>query len=155
MNNYYYIIMNNFYNFCNKIHMAIEDLLCISEQKEFIVELDIKDIYYLFTIFISSDKFKKELTSQNSILQKGIYSLNIIYLHTNEELFDFSILYLEKIEKEIKENKMTEQKYIVLANYLKKIIDLKNNMIKYNFVYNEEELVIYKKNNKYTYEFYF
>lgn len=147
--------MNNFYNFCNKIHMAIEELLCISEQKEFIVDLDTKDIYYLFTIFISSDKFKKEYPANNSILQKGIYSLNIIYLHTLEELFDFSILYLEKIEKEIKEDKMTEQKYIVLANYLKKIIELKNNMIKYNFVYNEEELVIYKKNNNYTYEFYF
>jgi hypothetical protein len=147
--------MNNLYNFCNKVQLAIEDLLCINEQKEFIVELYIKDIYYLFTIFISSDKFNKELNSNNSILQKGIYSLNIIYLTSTKELFDFSVMYLEKIEKEIKENKMTEQKYIVLANYLKKILELKTKMTKYNFVYNEEELVIFKKNNKYIYEFYF
>lgn len=145
--------MNNFWN---KINMCIEELLCINEQKEFIIELDIKDIYYLFTIFISSDEFKEKLTSKNNIIQRGIYSLNIIYLHTHKELFDFSILYLKKIEKEIKEDKITEQKYIVLANYLKKIIELKTNMIKNNFVYNEEELVIYKKkNNNYIYEFYF
>ena len=137
--------MNNLYNFCNTVQLAIEDLLCINEQKEFIVELDIKDIYYLFSIFISSDKFNKELNSNNSILQKGIYSLNIIYLTSTKELFDFSVMYLEKIEKEIKENKMTEQKYIVLANYLKKIIELKTKMTKYNFVYNEEELLIYQE----------
>ena len=148
--------MNNIYNFVKKINMAIEDLLCISNQKEFIINLNVTDIFYLFNIFISSDKYKKELTNKKkNMIEKSIYCLNIIYLENEKELFDFSILYLEKLEKEIKEDKITEQKYIILANYLKKIIELKTNMIKNNFVYNEEELVIYKKNNNYIYEFYF
>jgi hypothetical protein len=148
--------MNNIYNFVKKINMAIEDLLCISNQKEFIINLNVTDIFYLFNIFISSDKYKKELTNKKkNMIEKSIYCLNIIYLENEKELFDFSILYLEKLEKEIKEDKITEQKYIILANCLKKIIELKTNMIKNNFVYNEEELVIYKKNNNYIYEFYF
>jgi hypothetical protein len=135
--------------------MSIEELLCINEQQEFIVELDIKDIYYLLKIFNSNDKYKKQISKDNSILQQGIFSLNIIYLETYEELFDFSLLYLEKIEEEIKKNKITEQKYIILTNYLKKIIELKNKMLKNNFVYNEDELIIYKNYDKYIYEFYF
>jgi hypothetical protein len=135
--------------------MSIEELLCINEQQEFIVELDIKDIYYLLKIFNSNDKYKKQISKDNSILQQGIFSLNIIYLETYEDLFNFSLLYLEKIEEEIKKNKITEQKYIILTNYLKKIIELKNKMLKNNFVYNEDELIIYKNNNNYIYEFYF
>ena len=156
MNNYYKIIMNNIYNLSNKINLLIEELLCISDQQEFIIELNVDDILYLFDIFVSSNKYKIKLTNQqNNMIEKGIYCLNIIYLYTNEELFDFSLLYLEKIEKEIKENKITEQKYIIIANYFKKIIELKKNMIKNNFVYNEDELIVYKENNNYIYEFYF
>jgi hypothetical protein len=135
--------------------MSIEELLCINEQQEFVIELDIKDIYYLLKIFNSNDKYKKQISKDNSILQQGIFSLNIIYLETYEDLFNFSLLYLEKIEEEIKKNKITEQKYIILTNYLKKIIELKNKMLKNNFVYNEDELIIYKNNNNYIYEFYF
>jgi hypothetical protein len=150
--------MNNIYNLFNNIYSAFDELLCINYPEEFIIELDINDINYLFSIFTFSDKYKKdmiEVTNKNNIIEKGIYSLNIIYLQTKEELFDFSLLYLEKIEKEIKENKITEQKYIILANYLKKIIELKNKMNNKNFIYNEDELVVYKKNNNYIYEFYF
>ena len=155
MDNYYISIMNHLYNLCNKIFMSIEELLCINEQQEFVIELDIKDIYYLLKIFNSNDKYKKQISKDNSILQQGIFSLNIIYLETYEDLFNFSLLYLEKIEEEIKKNKITEQKYIILTNYLKKIIELKNKMLKNNFVYNEDELIIYKNNNNYIYEFYF
>lgn len=155
MNNCYKSFMNHFYNLCNKIFMSIEDLLCINNQQEFRIELDIYDIYYLLKIFNSSDKYKKHITKDNSIIQQGIYSLNIIYLEPYEELFDFSLLYLEKIEEEIKKNKISEHKYIILTNYLKKMIELKNKMIKHKFVYNEDDLIIYKNNHSYIYEFYF
>jgi len=149
MNNLYKIIMNKFYNLYNKVNMAIEELLCISYPNVFIIQLNKDDIYYLFDILTSNNK------KENDIIQKGIYLLNIICLQTEKELFDFSLSYLEKIEKEIKENKITEQKYIVLSNYLKKMIELKTKMIKNSFVYYEDELIIYKENNNYIYEFYF
>ena len=146
MNNYYKSFMNHFYNLCNKIFMSIEDLLCVNIQQELIIELDVYDIYYLLKIFKSSDKYKKQISKDNSVIQQGIYSLNIIYLESYEELFDFSLLYLEKIEDEIKKNKITEHKYIILSNYLKKMIELKNKMIKHKFIYNEDDLIIYKTN---------
>ena len=149
MNNLYKIIMNKFYNLYNKVNMAIEDLLCISYPNVFIIQLNKDDIYYLFDILSSNNK------KENDIIQNGIYLLNIICLQTEKELFDFSLSYLEKIEKEIKENKITEQKYIVLSNYLKKMMELKTKMIKNSFVYYEDELIIYKENNNYIYEFYF
>lgn len=152
------IIINNICNLLNNIYSCIDELLCITYPEEFIIELDKNDIYYLYNIFSLNEKSKNNIFSisnKNNIIEKGIFSLNIIYLQTKEELMDFSLLYLEKIEKEIKENKIKEQKYLILANYLKKIIELKTQMINNNFVYNEDELVVYKKNNNYIYEFYF
>ena len=64
-------------------------MLCISNQKEFIINLNVTDIFYLFNIFISSDKYKKELTNKKkNMIEKSIYCLNIIYLENEKELFD-------------------------------------------------------------------